>query len=229
MASVIAHDLNQPLTAAAHYVRGARQLLRKDAGLSAEVSTALDEADRAIVRSAEIVRRMRDFVARGHAEKQIEPLNDVLREVCAFALSDAARRGIAYRTLLSGQPAVLIDRVQIQQVLVNLLRNAVEAVCARPTREILITTAPTVTGMYKVQVSDTGPGISETATARLFDPFYTTREDGMGLGLAISRMIVEAHGGSIWTEPREGGGTVVTFTLPTAQEVSGLPDPEAAL
>ena len=220
MASVIAHDLNQPLTAAAHYIRGSQRLLRSGAADLEKAVAALEEADRNIVRSAEIVRRMREFVTRGDVERRPEPLKDLVEEACGFALADAARRGISHRSVFASKCRVFVDRIQIQQVVVNLLRNAVQAVSDTSRREIIITTDTKGNSECEVRVIDSGPGISEAAATRLFDPFYTTRKDGMGLGLAISRMIVEAHGGSIWTGPGEDGGTVVGFTLPTAQALS---------
>lgn len=223
MASVIAHDLNQPLTAATSYLRGAKRLLGERKGSRYEVIDALDEADRAVVRSADIVRQMRAFLARGEVERRTERLTDILEEACRFALSDAARRGISHSTDFAADCCVLIDRVQVQQVLVNLLRNAVEAVSGTKRRHIKIETRFAGDFQCEVSVSDTGPGIAEEARERLFDPFYTTRRDGMGLGLSIGRMIVEAHGGSIFAEPRPGGGTRMSFTLPAARTGPGLP------
>jgi two-component system, LuxR family, sensor kinase FixL len=227
MASVIAHDLNQPLTAAAHFVRGTRQLLSRGEAEIGPLLAALDDADRNIVRSAEIVRRMREFVSRGDVERRPESLKEVVDEACGFALADAAARGISHHAVYASQCTVFVDRVQVQQVLVNLLRNAVQAVADMPRREISIATSKVGKGECEVRISDTGPGISDDAATRLFDPFYTTRKDGTGLGLAISRMIVEAHGGTIWMGPREGGGTVVGFTLPTVEAPADAPAPEA--
>jgi two-component system sensor kinase FixL len=214
MASVIAHDLNQPLTAAAGYIRGCKQLLPRDAVERPEVMEALNEADRSIVRAGEIVRRVREFVSRGTVECQPEPLVPMIEEACDLALPDAAMRGITHRLERGSECMVMVDRVQIQQVMVNILRNAVEALKDQPRREIVIGTGAGKSGFCEVTVCDTGPGPAPEAADRMFDPFYTTRKDGTGLGLSISRMIIEAHGGAIWHEARAGEGTVIKFTLP---------------
>lgn len=223
LASVIAHDLNQPLTAAAHYIRGSRALLSDPATPTSEILVALDEADRNIVHGSEIVRRMRGFIAHGNVERKVERLADVLHEACEFALADATRRGITHRADFAADCKVLIDRVQVQQVVVNLLRNAVEAVSETKERRIEIRTDPIEGQRCEVSVSDTGAGIPEGVEDRLFAPFVTTRMDGMGLGLSICRMIVEAHGGTIAAEPRPGGGTIMRFTLPTRAADPGSP------
>ena len=221
MASVIAHDLNQPLTAAAGYVRGCKQLLSGDGAGRMEVVEALNDADRSIVRAGEIVRRVREFVSRGTVESQPEPLVRVIEEACKLALPDAAMRGIQHRLEVGSDCIVMIDRVQIQQVMVNILRNAVEALKDQPRREILVETGHGKANFCEVTVSDTGPGPSPQAADRMFDPFYTTRKDGTGLGLSISRMIIEAHGGAIWNDTDGGQGMVIKFTLPIAPSDHG--------
>jgi two-component system sensor kinase FixL len=112
----------------------------------------------------------------------------------------------------------MVDKIQIQQVLLNLIRNAVEAMAGSPRRELDLRTEPHGNGFVVVRVSDTGPGISEALAARVFDPFMTTKKGGMGVGLSICRTIVEAHGGRIWVEPRAGGGASFAFTIPLAPE-----------
>ncbi|NNM76702.1 PAS domain-containing sensor histidine kinase [Sphingomonas sp. ID1715] len=215
MASVIAHDLNQPLTVAAQYIRGSKRLLAQlDGDTKAEIADALDHADRGLVRAGEIVRRVREFVSRGTVECEPQPIAALVEEACRFALTDAAMRGISYRLDLRERGEVMVDRVQIQQVLVNLLRNAVEALDGADRREIVIGTATSKPGFCEVAICDTGRGIPEAQANRMFDPFYTTRKDGMGLGLSISRMIVEAHGGTIWNATQAGQGTTIKFTLP---------------
>lgn len=217
MASVIAHDLNQPLTAAAQYVRGSRRLLTNVSGSAvSDIEAALDDAGRSIVRASEIVRRMREFVTRGSVEVAREDLADLIHEACRLALTDAATRRIQHHVELDRSCEVLVDRIQIQQVLVNLLRNAVHALEGQSRREILISSRQDRPGQCTVSVSDTGKGLSPQAAERMFDPFYTTRKEGMGIGLSISRMIIEAHGGDIWNASVPGGGTVISFTLPLA-------------
>ena len=217
MASVIAHDLNQPLTAAAGYIRGCKQLLSGDRGVRPELVVALNDADQNIVRASEIVRRVRDFVSRGTVECQPEALVPLVEDACRLALPDAAMRGITHRLEIGSECTVMVDRVQIQQVIVNILRNAVEALKGQSRREIVLSTGPGKTGFCEVTIRDTGRGLTQEAAEQMFDPFYTTRKEGMGLGLSISRMIIEAHGGAIWSERDTAEGTTIKFTLPLVQ------------
>jgi two-component system sensor kinase FixL len=217
MASVIAHDLNQPLTAVAHYVRGCKQLLPTLAGDNRDaIAEAMEDADRGIVRAGDIVRRMREFVQRGTVECQAEDLAELVEEACRLALIDAPMRGVTHRLSANARCTVMVDRVQIQQVVVNLLRNAVEALKDQPRREIRISIGQEKPGYCEVAICDTGRGIPAEAAERMFDPFFTTRKDGMGIGLSISRMIIEAHGGTIWNDSKAGQGTTIRFTLPIA-------------
>jgi two-component system, LuxR family, sensor kinase FixL len=216
VASVIAHDLNQPLTVMAHYIRGCKRLLSGVEGPNKQaLEAALDDADKSIVHAGEIVRRARGFVTRGEVERRRESIRDLVENACRFALVDAAARGISHRLEPESDCIADVDRVQIQQVVVNLIRNAVEAVEGQERREIIIRVRSAGSDQCEVSVQDTGPGLSREAAARMFDPFYTTRKSGMGVGLSISRMIVESHGGSIRHVRRPKGGTIVAFTLPT--------------
>lgn len=218
MASAIAHDLNQPLTAAAHYVRGSRRLAQGLAGDKLDMLLgALDDADRSIVRAGDIVRRVRDFVSRGAVERRVEALGELVEEACRFTLLDAADRQVSYSLGLAIDCPVLVDRVQVQQVLVNLIRNAVQAMQDQPRRELTISTRRRETDC-EVAISDTGVGVTPEAAARLFDPFYTTRSDGMGIGLSISRTLIESHGGALWLDETMSAGTTFRFTLPLASE-----------
>ncbi len=219
MASTLAHELNQPLAAITYYMQGARGLVG-DPGEDARamLTEALDESAQEALRAGNIVRRLREFVARGEVEKRVEDLDHLIDEASRLALIGARERGI--RTFFELDPAVrhvLADRVQVQQVLVNLLRNAMEAMNDRATCDLTISTARESGGMVRVGVSDTGAGIPEAMLSRLFEAFATTKENGMGLGLSICRTIVEAHGGRIWAEPRGAGGTVFNFTLMGAE------------
>jgi two-component system sensor kinase FixL len=231
MASALAHELNQPLTAAAAAVRAAERLLgsvdAQDHAASPDMLAALNEAmalaSGQVLRAGQIVRRLRDFVAKGRAERHMEDLSRVVEDACTLALAGVAERGIAVRLELApGLPNVLMDRVQIQQVLVNLMRNAVEAMCGdgatpadRP-RELRIATHASGAGgdPVRISVADTGPGLPEEVAARLFEPFVTTKPEGMGVGLSICQTIVEAHGGRLAARANPGGGTVFHFTLP---------------
>lgn len=218
MASTLAHELNQPLTAIATYLEAGRDML--DGGAAADpalIREAMAEAAAEAIRAGTIVRRLRAFVGRGEMQRTREDLARLIDEASRLALIGARQRGIrAFFDLDSAIETVLVDRVQIQQVLVNLIRNAAEAVesCAR--RDIRVTASAADGDMACISVADTGPGISDAVRARLFEAFATTKEQGMGLGLSICRTIVEAHGGRIWEAPADGGGTVFHFTVPRA-------------
>ena len=223
MASALAHELNQPLSAIANYLKGCRRLLDKRSDdESRMVSEALDKAADQAMRAGDIIRRLRDFVARGETERRVERVSKLIDEASAIALVGAKERGIRVRYVL--HPAaelVLADRVQIQQVLINLMRNAIEAMDGAERRELVISVTRAGGDMVAMSVSDTGPGFGSEARARLFQPFFTTKRQGMGVGLSISRTIVEAHGGEIHAENNPGGGADFRFTLPavTAEEV----------
>jgi PAS domain S-box-containing protein len=217
MATAIAHDLNQPLTAIAQYVRGCKRMLGGVEGAGKpDLAEGLEEADRNTVRASEIVRRVREFVTRGTIETRRENLPALIEEACRFAMNDPSAAGVDCRVRTDGDCFVFADRIQIRQVLVNLIRNAIAAMEQSPKRSIVIRTEPGPPGYCEVSVSDTGPGIPPEAAPRIFDPLYTTRADGMGVGLSICRMIVEAHGGTIWIDAKAGPGATIRFTLPVA-------------
>ncbi len=220
MASTLAHELNQPLSAIANYIKGSRRLLDEgDPKRLPLLQGALDKAAEQALRAGQIIRRLRDFVSRGESERRLEVLSKMVEEASALALVGAKEHGIQVR--FQFDPAcdlVLADKVQVQQVLLNLMRNALEAMMATPVRNLLVQTAPAEDEMVVVSVSDTGHGISSEMNAQLFTPFVTTKAQGMGVGLSISRTIIEAHGGRIWAEPNPGGGTIFRFTLRTVNE-----------
>lgn len=220
MASTIAHELNQPIAAIANYAESVRDMLadpgREEWALMRE---ALDETAKEALRAGHIVRRLRDFVARGEVERSVEPLPALINEASVLGLMGARERGIETKFDLDPYASpVFVDKIQIQQVIINLIRNACEAMAESPVRQLLVRTRPDLPGLVRVTIADTGPGIAPEIAARLFAAFVSSKAEGMGLGLSICRTIVEANGGRIWTEPREGGGTEFHFTLMRADE-----------
>ena len=220
MASALAHELNQPLAAIVNYLKGCRRLLDKRVDdQSRMVGDALEKAADQALRAGEIIRRLRDFVARGETERRVERVAKLIEEASAIALVGAKERGIRVRYVLDpAADLVLADRVQVQQVLINLMRNAIEAMDGAERRELVISVQREGAEMVAMSVSDTGPGFGAEARARLFQPFFTTKRQGMGVGLSISRTIIEAHGGEIRAEDNPGGGAVFRFTLPAVAD-----------
>jgi two-component system sensor kinase FixL len=215
MASTLAHELNQPLAAVALYVETIRDMLEDMEGDTfATLREVMNDAAQETLRAGHIVRRLRDFVAKGEVEKSQVELPELIDEAAQLALVGARERGV--RSFFTYDPSatpVLVDRVQIQQVLVNLMRNAIEAMTQSPIRDLRVTTHLRDDGLIEVTVEDSGPGIPADVRARLFEAFVSTKTDGMGLGLSICRTIVEAHGGRIWVEDPPMGGTRFHFTL----------------
>lgn len=222
MASTLAHELNQPLTAIANYLQAGSNLMQQDSGDpedQAMIREAMEESVKEALRAGDIVRRLRAFVSRGEADMGLADLPRLIDEASRLALSGSRELGVrAFYALDPHATAVLCDRVQIQQVLVNLIRNAIEAMAASPVREVTIGSEAAPRNLVRVWVADTGPGIAPELAPRLFQAFSSTKEQGMGLGLSICRTIVEAHGGRIWAEPRPEGGTIFNFTLLSANE-----------
>jgi two-component system, LuxR family, sensor kinase FixL len=215
MAAALAHELNQPLTATANYVRAALRLIDQAEPNLPRARQAMNLAAEQTLRSGEIIRRLRTFVARGEVARRPESVAKLIEEASALALVGAKDHGI--KVLISIDPDLpnaVVDRVQIQQVLLNLIRNAMEAMEGCEVRELSVGSI-VEDGAVLVSVADTGGGIAPEIEARLFQPFVTTKSAGMGIGLSVCRTIVEAHGGRIWVERNAAGGSAFRFTLPT--------------
>jgi two-component system, LuxR family, sensor kinase FixL len=222
MASALAHELNQPLAAISNYMKGCRRLLSGSLDPNAaKIENAMDRAAEQALRAGQIIRRLRDFVSRGESEKRVESLSKLIEEAGALGLAGAREQNIQLRFNLNSElDRVLVDRVQIQQVLVNLFRNALEAMAMAPQRELIVANTELADDMVEVAVSDTGSGFHDDIKPNLFQTFFTTKETGMGVGLSISRSIIEAHGGRMWAESNASGGATFRFTLPTAPNES---------
>jgi two-component system sensor kinase FixL len=223
MASTLAHEINQPLSAISNYLQGCGRLLESvDHPNVPKIRDALAETTKQTLRAGHIIRQLREFVARGETEKRPENISKLVEEASALALVGAPEEGVKPRfSFESHTNSVLVEKVQIQQVLLNLMRNAIEAMHDSARKELLVGTREVAGDMIEVSVADSGSGISEEVADRLFQPFVTTKPSGMGVGLSISKRIIEAHGGEMWVEPNPGGGTVFRFTLQQAEADHG--------
>ncbi|MFQ6186693.1 sensor histidine kinase, partial [Sinorhizobium meliloti] len=176
---------------------------------------ALQEVASQSLRAGQIIKHLREFVTKGETEKAPEDIRKLVEEAAALALVGSREQGV--RTVfeyLPGAEMVMVDRIQVQQVLINLMRNAIEAMRHVDRRELTIRTMPADPGQVAVVVEDTGGGIPEEVAGHLFKPFVTTKASGMGIGLSISKRIVEAHGGEMAVSRNAAGGATFQFTLP---------------
>lgn len=219
LAGALAHELNQPLTAFTNSVNAGRRMMANDAPRMDTVRDVLDEAAAQALRAGEIMRRLREFVTRGETEMRIENLPGLIREANDLASAGTGAHGVQVR--LSFDPraeAVFASRIQLQQVMLNLIRNAHEAMAQSERRELEVVTARPDDKSIEIVVADRGPGLPDGIIEHLFEPFHTTKIDGMGLGLSICRSIVEAHRGELRHEPNCGGGAIFRVTLPVPLE-----------
>jgi two-component system sensor kinase FixL len=220
LAAALAHELNQPLSAISTYMEASRDLLGGDVtpDVAEMLKEAFNETAAQAIRAGQIVRRLRDFISRGEAERRVESLYKLVIEANALALAGGGGRGVD--VLLDLDPsgdAVLVDRIQVQQVFLNLVRNAIEAMETCPVRKLEIRS--TRDGdCVRVSVADSGAGLDKEIRSKLFEPFQSTKDSGMGLGLSICRTMIEAQGGRIWAEPSPLGGTAFHFTLIAGDE-----------
>lgn len=215
LASAIAHEVNQPLTAVMGYSQAGKRLL--GSGKPADREEAIELIEKAIKqteRAGAIIRRLRRFIEKRETERGFAELNEAIAEACSFGLADTRNDNVRVEfDLAADLPPIFMDRIQIQQVVINMVRNGLEAMEESDKKELTVCTTLTESGAT-VTVNDTGSGFDSEVAARLFDPFMSTKTDGMGVGLSISRSIVEAHGGRIWAHDVATGGAEVGFSLP---------------
>jgi len=216
LSSALAHELNQPLTAIMNYVSAAKLRWAQAGGDGSDkASSLLDRAIAQAERAGAIIQRLRSFLEKREPHRVEEDLNATLQEAIALGFVGSSNDGVTLvLDLAPDLPAVRVDKVQIEQVIVNLLRNATEAMKESDRRELAISSYRTGPRIVEIAVADTGPGIPDTVAQQLFEPFVTTKEKGMGVGLSICRTIVEAHGGRIWMVPNPVGGTIFKIQLP---------------
>lgn len=215
MASALAHELNQPLTGIANYVSGARRLLQEKGATAIDVVLpVLEDAADEVIKTSELIRRLRRMVARGQVEVQTIELDTLIRDALSLAIPNNRLARVEIETSVVGA-SVLCDPIQVQQVLVNLIRNAAEAMEERPAKRLQLW-SERLDDVYRLYVRDTGTGIPPEIAARLFKPFTTTKPDGLGVGLMISRTILEAHGGAISLLETGAHGTTMLIELPAS-------------
>lgn len=220
MASTLAHELNQPLAAIANYAMGCVSRLEGGVYVREELLAAMQKASSQAERAGTIVRRMRDFVRKSEPHCVAVPLADIVDEAVGFAEIEARKAGIAIALDIAPDlPPVHADRIMVEQVLLNLVKNGIEAMEQTPParRRLRIAARCNDAGLVEVEVRDQGQGIAAAVADELFRPFFTTKAQGMGMGLNICRTIIEFHKGRLWAEANPEGGTVFRFTLPIGQ------------
>ena len=222
MGSALAHELNQPLSAIAGFVEASAALL--DRGNIRVPDKLREFMNKAVVqthRAGDVIRRLRELTRRSDTERSLEHINALVEDACALATLGTKTENVDVGLRLSPNlPPVLVDGIQIQQVILNLVRNSIEALAGRKTRRVIIATAQ-LCDTIEITVSDTGPGLPASIQDRPFEPFVSTKSGGTGIGLNICRTIVEAHGGEISFRTESGKGTVFHFTIPIFDETDG--------
>lgn len=211
--AMLAHEINQPLAAASNYLAVMRRLI--DSPDSARAMS--DRVEQQIQRAAAILRKLRRFIEKRDAEYSLETPEVLIED--AITLLGTIDANVDFKTEIgTGLPQVMVDRVQLQQVLVNLMRNAIEAMEPGPSHDLKLTVTSSDGKTLDVSLADRGPGLSPAVASRLFQPFTTTKQSGMGVGLSICQSIITQHGGRIWAEANPEGGTIFRFILPAADE-----------
>jgi len=221
MSAAIAHELNQPLGAILNNTETAEILLKSDNPNLAEVRSILTEIRSDDWRASEIIRRLRSLISKNAAEFKLLDLNDVVRDAVGITSIQARMHGIEiHQNLATRRLPVFGDAIQLQQVVVNLALNGIDAVKDQPKtrKDIVVQATSGDDRTIELSISDSGPGIDPSKIAGIFEPFFTTKSAGMGMGLAIAQMIIESHGGKIWAENRPTGGAVFRFRLETARQ-----------
>ena len=221
MSTGIAHELNQPLSAISNFANGCVRRLNSDVGTKEDLVKALEQIAAQSKRAAEIIKRLRALVTKQQTIRQHINLNDVVKEVCELVAHDIRKEKISLEKKLFDQPLwVDVDTVQIEQVLINLIRNAIDAMQMRAQgeRRFLIETNLTEDDRAQIRIKDDGAGIPEEQLIKLFDAFYTTKEHGMGMGLAITKTIVEEHSGKIYANSKVGKGSTFYVELPLSSD-----------
>ena len=219
MASTLAHELNQPLTAAVNYVRAARRLMDVEGPDLTRIGEFLDRAVGETKLAGGIIRSLRDFIDKRETARAAEDLNNIVQEVISLSgvTASDSNAGLEIR-LDPSLPPVVMDKIQVEQVLLNLIRNALDATRDQADRKLTIQTARGEPGFVLVSVTDNGAGIDPEIAGQLFQPFVTTKEKGMGVGLTICQSIIEGHGGRIWAEETQPAGTAFRFQLPVQED-----------
>lgn len=214
LSGALAHELNQPLTAILSNAQAAQRFLARENPDLEEIREILGDIVEADRRAGDIIRRLRSLLRKEDSTRQLVNMNELVRDVLRLTHSDRLTRGVEVRVAFTpGLPPVRGDRVQLQQVLLNLLTNACDAMEDQPRRDMAVETAVR-DGSVEVSVADRGRGIAAEDLERIFEPFVTTKAQGMGLGLSICRTIIQAHDGELWAENREEGGAIFHFRLP---------------
>lgn len=221
MAAGLAHEINQPLAAIAAYTRAGMRLLDSESPDMETLREALKDSSEQAQRAGKIVHRLREFIAERATEHYPRDLGELTRSVAGLLEGELTRTEVMCTLDLPPDlPAVHVDGIQIEQVIMNMMRNGIEAMEATPAdqRRLVVRARAATPDTVTLAVEDTGAGCDLDPPNRIFDPFYTTKDEGMGMGLSISQTIIEAHEGRVFAAPREGGGMSIGFHLPTYQE-----------
>jgi PAS domain S-box-containing protein len=216
VAAGLAHEINQPLGAIAHYAQGCARRIRSGTMAVDEVAAIADEIAREALRAAEVLRRLRRLVRKEEPRREETDLNEIVRDAASILAPTARDLSVALSVVAAEIPPIVVgDGVQLEQVAINLMINAIESVAAAdgPTREVVARVEYLADGRVAITISDSGLGLDSSASSDIFDAFYTTKPDGLGMGLAISRSIVEAHGGQLSATPNPAGGAIFRVAL----------------